>query len=284
MDTLVPMTMATRYVGTCSVCEREQRVRKGLMVLHGYVRPGHGWIQGSCPGTGWPPYEISAAGTQNYRRMTEVSLRQQEDLLERDESGRTTSIEVEVGKSAWRAGEFKTLTAQDGPAFTRAVERRIAHTQYEIRKRLSEIERATQLIMRWQPATLTSFEEAQHREERSRAERTAERDAAKAARMAKRQALDAKRDAREQEKQALLNEYRQIFNELAFSAASPGILETAKQHWIAMHRRKSKKAYLDFWESELGIDEALLALKLAMADTRRPGRYHYANDLGWEPR
>lgn len=47
--------------GTCQMCCRVQAVEGGLMVLHGYERPGWGYVKGSCPGTAEPPAELSLA-------------------------------------------------------------------------------------------------------------------------------------------------------------------------------------------------------------------------------
>lgn len=46
-------------VAECQICGRKQRLRDGLLVLHGYKRPGHGEAEGRCPGVGYPPYEVS---------------------------------------------------------------------------------------------------------------------------------------------------------------------------------------------------------------------------------
>ena len=48
--------------GHCAVCDSPQKIRSGRMVLHGYARPGTGYIVGACLGVGFPPYELSADG------------------------------------------------------------------------------------------------------------------------------------------------------------------------------------------------------------------------------
>ncbi len=48
--------------GTCQVCCRAQAIESpGVMVLHGYNRPGWGHIKGRCPGVGTVPAEVSTA-------------------------------------------------------------------------------------------------------------------------------------------------------------------------------------------------------------------------------
>jgi hypothetical protein len=46
----------------CQVCERVQALTKdGVLVHHGYERPGHGWIVGDCFGVGHKPYTATDA-------------------------------------------------------------------------------------------------------------------------------------------------------------------------------------------------------------------------------
>ena len=46
----------------CQVCERTQALTKdGVLVHHGYERPGHGWIVGDCFGVGHKPYTATDA-------------------------------------------------------------------------------------------------------------------------------------------------------------------------------------------------------------------------------
>ena len=58
------------YFATCGACFHEQiaKPKRGqkypVMVLHGYNRPGVGYIIGQCPGTNLPPYELSSEATE----------------------------------------------------------------------------------------------------------------------------------------------------------------------------------------------------------------------------
>ncbi len=57
-------------LGHCPVCSKLQKLafrqNTALMVLHGYARPGWGFISGSCFGVDSPPYELSAEGCVDY--------------------------------------------------------------------------------------------------------------------------------------------------------------------------------------------------------------------------
>lgn len=93
-------------IGECPVCEGMFRLlpknREGKdktmpgMVLHGYKRPGTGYIHSNCPGEFWPPFELSPEGTIYYLGLVKKSLSSAEErlkVLERDE------IEVFYGTS-----------------------------------------------------------------------------------------------------------------------------------------------------------------------------------------
>jgi hypothetical protein len=57
-------------LGTCPVCGHIQKLKSAAagrgLVLHGYQRPGHGFIVGDCPGTGYPPIEASPWGLVDF--------------------------------------------------------------------------------------------------------------------------------------------------------------------------------------------------------------------------
>ncbi len=74
--------------GTCGCCfgnfKLTKKARHGKdknlpgMVLHGYQRPGHGYINGNCTGQDWPPFELS-------KEITELTLAAREDALKKEE-------------------------------------------------------------------------------------------------------------------------------------------------------------------------------------------------------
>lgn len=83
--------------GTCPCCFRTQKLtpkskhgsdlsRPG-MVLHGYERPGFGFIEGNCFGVGWPPFELSNEGTEAMIPpiTKQIQSLRSSDLLERPE-------------------------------------------------------------------------------------------------------------------------------------------------------------------------------------------------------
>lgn len=60
------MTLTTRYIGFCPVCERRIKLADGRLVHHGYERPGTGYIVGDCYGVKKPPHETSPETAQGF--------------------------------------------------------------------------------------------------------------------------------------------------------------------------------------------------------------------------
>jgi hypothetical protein len=277
--------MVTRYLGTCPVCEGDYRLHKMRMVHHGYKRPGTGSIHGDCPGVGYLPYEISTEGTEHYAAGLGRTREVRQAALDRLQSGTVTKLSKVLNpRDRYAPPRFKELTPADGYEFRRELEDRIRDLEYEIKGIDRELERCDRLISTWVERPVRTEEEDVARRAEASAARRAALDEARAARQSKRDVISAKNAERAAEKAALIQEYRDIFNELAFRAGEPGVHREAMGHWQKMQRRKRKKAYLNFREHEMGIDEALEALKLAKRWIRDPNRFAYADDYGLEPR
>lgn len=57
-----PKKESTKPRAECQICGREQATDKnGLLLHHGYKRPGWGFIQGDCFGVGFKPYNDTQA-------------------------------------------------------------------------------------------------------------------------------------------------------------------------------------------------------------------------------
>ena len=59
-----PSQKKIKYLGTCGVCFRVQKVQNGGMAHHGFKRPGWGQIYGDCPGSGLNAFEVSPKATE----------------------------------------------------------------------------------------------------------------------------------------------------------------------------------------------------------------------------
>lgn len=147
--------------GSCQICERTCKLPKGMTSLHGYKRPGCGWINGSCPGAYELPYEQSCDKLKWY--LAEILLARRTHLTEQlaqltDGSmmeitivrhKRGTRNETEV--VTYRRGEL--VTNEWGcqvDEFAWAVRGRISNIESELRYSLArEIERVTKRIAAW---------------------------------------------------------------------------------------------------------------------------------------
>lgn len=81
MEEHVPADKRTREnTGSCGVCFRNIKLEETSgslprMALHGYNRPGHGYIIGRCPGGHFAPYELSVEATKIEQGSAEKRLK-----------------------------------------------------------------------------------------------------------------------------------------------------------------------------------------------------------------
>lgn len=190
--------MPIRLVGTCPVCERQQKVTpEGRMVHHGFRRPGRGHIFGDCFGVHKPAYELSSAGCESYRKELAYAREIQKERLERLRA-RPETVSVE-GRN------YKIITyrrdaedPREQQAYERAIQYEIGNAEFAIREIDRRALRMTQLIEQWAPAPLIEIDEEGFTpaKRQERAERQAERDTKRAERERKRQELQNKRNER----------------------------------------------------------------------------------------
>ena len=249
------MVTATRYIGTCPVCEGEQKLHKMTLVHHGYQRPVYGSIQGDCFGVGYPPYELSTEGTEAYLVAVRRGIDGNEEALARLRDPDLASIDVSRRRlSGW---ETTTYTPADGYQFQRALQEKIDAVEAAQRQLKTEERRCVRLIQDFTPRRVRTEEEDLVQKSQVSQARRAVLDEARSVRQAKRAALDAKQRAREQEHAALIEEYRQIFESLA-SQASPDARAQAKRHWVQM-----------FKEEDVGAVAASTSGPMTCRQTRR---------------
>lgn len=72
---------ANDIVGTCGICHNIQKLRNKELVLHGYTRPGYGWIQGSCFGVGYKAWELSPESVEAYIKHLDRAIPNQRDHI-----------------------------------------------------------------------------------------------------------------------------------------------------------------------------------------------------------
>jgi len=130
--------------GDCQVCSRRFAVDgQGLMVNHGFQRPGWGYLVGGCFGVGHVPYQHGKARLEEWRERIVRQLANMEAHLRNLQSGKITSLTDVVAPAP--------KPTEENPEPTRPViepphphwERSLA---YAIHKEESDIEAAKQHI------------------------------------------------------------------------------------------------------------------------------------------
>jgi hypothetical protein len=272
------MTAVTRYVGICPVCERDHKVTPqgrrnvhgdGLpagnrMVLHGYQRPGLGWLHGRCFGVGKLPYELSSSGCFAYREAAERQRDAAQKILESIEKGTIESAWV-YRRTKGFGSEKELVEVKKGAAdFEEALRVYALERKYEIEACDKEILRMTRMISDWVEKPLRDFEDVVRQADSKAAERAKELAAKREAFIAKAKARKELTVKREAERKAMIVEYRDFFLRLAASPENMNSKRyTAVQTWAKMHRLMRKKMYLQFHPRELVCDLALQSLGLA---------------------
>ena len=138
---------------TCSCCFGPfmllPRARKGDrsmpgIVLHGYKRPGVGYLQGECFGNGWPPFELSSEGTKEYLKHLSGILKDLNGYLgklERDE-------EDTLILGFMRAYSRKDTSPED---WDRYREMAIGHQTAQVREVTRVLELVKSKLASWEP-------------------------------------------------------------------------------------------------------------------------------------
>ena len=151
-------------VGQCSVCFRAGRTRsgrKGLVIaVHGYKRTTYHMIQGRCPGSGYPPWELSSEGTKAFLPEVEEDLQGLEKQFALLKSGEAT----EVWARGFGGGQVLVQRpAADLPpesrewkAWDRDVTMALRGMPDAIRLATARVEGYRKLIAHWEPKPLGS--------------------------------------------------------------------------------------------------------------------------------
>lgn len=105
-------------IGTCQACFGEYKVdeARARLVLHGYRRPGHGFVVGSCLGVDAPPFEHEHALTDQVIASHRTAAAGRRDDLEKLRTGTTTRLtrRFAVHNPETRRDEPRTETVEPG--------------------------------------------------------------------------------------------------------------------------------------------------------------------------
>ena len=162
--------------GTCQACFLVQKLPNGKISLHGYERPGDGYIMGDCEGSYHLPYEQSCETTKTVlgfklraKKVLEetlTSLRSFPDTVVIDiytyhSNGVREYEEVEVGKEHKKSFHFKDNNGKIRiiPSYDDVLKQRIHETEMELRHREERISFLQGKIDQWKPTDLLPLEE-----------------------------------------------------------------------------------------------------------------------------
>jgi hypothetical protein len=91
--------------GTCPVCFNNIKLRPTArkahdktmpgMTLHGYKRPGTGYLHGECFGIDYPPFELSAEGSHAFIAELDKNIANIDHVLQKYKSGAVTELFVD---------------------------------------------------------------------------------------------------------------------------------------------------------------------------------------------
>jgi hypothetical protein len=298
-----------RHVGECQICEGRFKIHDGRVVLHGYKRPGDGYIHGECFGRNEEPYERSCALIPGWLGTIRARVVELKNFLARLRKGAVESIWVDR-----RGKPFELTRANADPPYTwdSALERKIWDVERELKFFASEVVRLQRRIDTWR---LRPLEEVDERgltaaERAERAQRAGERQAAKGAK-------DEKKNALARARGELLVQRRMILDTagtlIQFAAArgdkkaalavledlgkkkNKSLLEPSFASYGSLARLKRagtvpadlpetvasspERCVAYEWESDLRMDDALVALGFARRDPNRRTGIAYESNL-----
>lgn len=262
--------MTTRHIGTCQICEAEQKLHNGCLVHHGYKRPGDGSIYGDCPGVGQEPYEVSAKFAAFYAESLRPSLAANIARAADLRAGKIARL-TEVRPN--RAGKIVMVEFIAGVTepflFARKVDDAVHTVDYMARQIEREIVRLVARVAAWAPKAVRTVEEAVAQEKAAKGVRASERAAVKAVRDAKKAATAARAEALAAKRAAIVASLCADF----IRFAETGDRASAK----ALHAKiYAGKAYPWLWGHEIDCDAALISLGLA-----DPARINGAGRACW---
>ena len=163
-------TKVKRHVGFCPCCGKNFKVVGGLLVDHGYKRPGKGYLEGGCIGVGHKPHETSPELAKRYMKM----------LAGQKEKVKASLVALPRSTSLVRSqrGEKVTLTRGECPERVwdhvyGLVERGL---QAEIQLLSTEMKRVDSLVKTWERKPLKTVleEEAANQADRDKVKSAAE--------------------------------------------------------------------------------------------------------------
>lgn len=144
--------------GTCQVCFRAQKTRGRFLVLHGYKRPGHGYIEGRCSGVDYAPFEVSHERTKWFvesvikphlsrlrEHLARLQTRPTLHYLGQDHMHRAYTVELTPGM----AGNY--MLAQSHPSYESYLSYKVNDTERDIDHTGRDLAEYERRVAQWAP-------------------------------------------------------------------------------------------------------------------------------------
>ena len=145
--------------GECQICQRRQILdSKGKLVLHGYARPGHGYIVGDCFGVGHPPWEVACDRLAEWiERLKRSSAAETKAAID---AAKLKTITVNQGsernpklvKLTEGGPNLEYVYGEPGKSFTEARASRVRAHQVQAKMLADDATRETRRLKTWKPA------------------------------------------------------------------------------------------------------------------------------------
>lgn len=143
-STKVVIENPNKIVRQCPCCLREIAVgKKGLMVLHGYQRPGDGEVYGSCFGVNFEPVERSDNGFKFMVKYFKDNIKITLESIENIKKAKT--LIGDYNKKTNKLEEFK----EGEVSFKIEKERRLSRSEYHLKRLKEDLETFENLLENW---------------------------------------------------------------------------------------------------------------------------------------
>lgn len=220
--------MPIRTVGTCQVCEAQQKLQPGgTLVLHGYRRPGYGSVEGRCPGAHHRPWEVAHELVDRHAAAVRDAIVVAQRIVDDLQDGKVVTITRRERKYDPSSGHYRDVEValerdeMEPSAWRREVQRSLQTAANDLSRLRDDLRHAERRLATWAPSRVQTFEEAQAA---ARATLQPARDAkaaAKAEKLARQEASRAKAAALDDLRWANTERYKQQFLALDAEPATP---------------------------------------------------------------
>lgn len=155
--------MVARFLGFCPCCAKDFKIQEGVLVHHGYERPGDGRIHGDCFAVGMTPHETSPDTAKKYLAILRMHEAAAVAYLETLASQTTVTLKKQQYDAAtyqYVMVPYRVVKAEVSEhKWAEVMERVTAQAESELRQVRSECNRVQLLVDTWEAKPLRTWEE-----------------------------------------------------------------------------------------------------------------------------